>query len=377
MQNTPWKIALCGFAVLAVAMGIGRFAFTPLLPMMQDERLISIADGGMLASVHFLGYLMGALFAGYTRDWPSISLYLSLLLIAFSTIAMGTTESFVVWSVARWLAGFCSAIVLVTVSTQLVKRLAELKRPEFQNWVFAGVGGGIFIAGAMALQFLMTGVMSNTAWIVFGVTSLILIAAVYTQIGTAVFETSKPGTKETATKASLDWRLIVPYGATGAGYIIPATYLPIMARNAVESPMLYGLGWPIFGIAAVLSTLLAVRFQSTLSDRQIWIVSQFVMAAGLAIPAIFAGLGAVVLGGICVGGTFMVITMVGMKEAHRITGPNDPQKLIAALTAAFATGQIIGPVVAGWAYEATGDFSYPLLFGSVLLIGSLVPILRN
>ena len=59
-QSSIFRIALVGLVSLALAMGIGRFAFTPLLPMMREDGLLSITDGGILASVHFLGYWLGA-----------------------------------------------------------------------------------------------------------------------------------------------------------------------------------------------------------------------------------------------------------------------------------------------------------------------------
>ena len=374
MQSRPLTIALCGSAILAVAMGIGRFAFTPLFPLMHDDGLLGIADGGVLASVHFVGYLMGALFAGRTGRWPSATLYGSLCLIALSTAAMGLSGSFSVWLAARWTAGFCSALVLVTVSAVFVKRLAELRRPELQGMVFAGVGAGILIAGLMTLQFSVLGMSSRWAWLLFGLISLIVAAAVYAQVGPAALGEAQPVRTDAASTGPLEWRLMLPYGAMGVGYIIPATYLPIMARNIVDAPLIYGLGWPVFGLAAALSTLLASRFQSKYSDRRVWIVSQAIMAAGLAAPALFAGIGAIVVSATCVGGTFMVITMTGMREAHRLAGPKQAQRLIAALTVAFAAGQIVGPAAAGWIYDLSGSFSLPLLLASLLLIGSLAPL---
>src|SRR5262245_888003 len=56
-------IAVAGLLALAVAIGIGRFAFTPLLPMMQEDAGLSVADGGWLASANYAGYLLGALAA--------------------------------------------------------------------------------------------------------------------------------------------------------------------------------------------------------------------------------------------------------------------------------------------------------------------------
>ncbi len=57
----PWAVALAGAVALAVAMGIGRFAFTPLLPMMLAEGALDLHTASWLASANYLGYLAGAL----------------------------------------------------------------------------------------------------------------------------------------------------------------------------------------------------------------------------------------------------------------------------------------------------------------------------
>lgn len=166
-------------------------------------------------------------------------------------------------------------------------------------------------------------------------------------------------------------------GMMGAGYIIPATYLPIMAQQVVSSPMIFGWSWPIFGTAAAISTLFTARLHQTFSNRKIWIASQLIMAFGLLVPAVWSNIIAVTISGLCVGGTFMVITMAGMKEAHRIAGSAHAQRLIAAMTASFAFGQIISPFLAGWIYDATRSFAYPLLMGSVILVVTLAPMIRS
>ena len=102
----------------------------------------------------------------------------------------------------------------------------------------------------------------------------------------------------------------------------------------------------------------------------------FIMALGLVLPALWQSLAAVIVAGICVGGTFMVITTVGLREAHMTGGSGDAQRHIAAMTAAFAIGQIIGPVIAGWAFELTGSFSYPLMLASLGLVVTIVPMVR-
>ena len=68
-EPPAWALGLAGLLSLAVAMGIGRFAFTPLLPLMQEEGL-ALADGGRLASSNYAGYLHGALSCVFANPNP-------------------------------------------------------------------------------------------------------------------------------------------------------------------------------------------------------------------------------------------------------------------------------------------------------------------
>src|SRR5207253_5687604 len=102
------RVAFAGLAALAVAMGIGRFAFTPLLPMMQDDAGVSLAQGGVLAAANYLGYLVGAMWA--MRPAPAVLVIrLSTAFVAVATLAMGFTHGMALWMVLRFVAGVASA----------------------------------------------------------------------------------------------------------------------------------------------------------------------------------------------------------------------------------------------------------------------------
>src|SRR5687768_17241554 len=111
------RLSVAGLICLAVAMGIGRFAFTPLLPMMREEGLVSVAAGGNLAFAHFLAYLLGAVFAARLPVSARAALLTSLLTIGTVTLGMGLTDNLILWLAFRWLAGLCSAFTLVIVSS--------------------------------------------------------------------------------------------------------------------------------------------------------------------------------------------------------------------------------------------------------------------
>jgi predicted MFS family arabinose efflux permease len=367
-QMSHSRIVLIGLASLAIAMGIGRFAFTPLLPLMQQDGLLGIADGGLLASVHFLGYWLGAVLAARLPSSPKATLRLSLIAIGLCTLGMGLTGHLAVWLALRWLAGACSAFIMVMVSNFYLKPLVADRRATKQGWVFSGVGAGIAIAGLGTLALMVLHIDSARSWQIFGIVSLAAAGLVCLRLGPEIPGSRAAAHRHAVERAPLHWRVVIAYGAAGIGYVIPATYLPVMARAIVPSPLVFGWTWPVFGAAAFVSTLLAARLQRRFTNRHLWATSQFIMAAGLLLPVVAPHIATIIVAGVCVGGTFMIVTMAGMQEAHRIAPPHDVMRHIAVMTAAFATGQMAGPLFAGAIQGVTGSFTAALLMTSALLL---------
>jgi MFS family permease len=163
-------------------------------------------------------------------------------------------------------------------------------------------------------------------------------------------------------------RLVLCYGAFGFGYIIPATFLPAMAKEIVADPRMFGWAWPLFGAAAAVSTLYAARLSARLSHRSVWIGGHLVMALGVVVPLFAPGLPGIMASALLVGGTFMVITMAGMQEA-RTAGPR-ARALMASMTAAFALGQIVGPLVVGLGFSPALILAASILGLSAFLLGN-------
>jgi len=151
LHDPALEAALIGMAGLATAMGIGRFAFTPMLPLMQLHDLVSLRQGSYLASANYVGYLLGALLLFAFNPPPARAVKFGLATVAASTLAMAFTSSFSPWLVLRLIAGVASAFVLVGVSGWALTVLAAYDRAGWRGWVFAGVGGGILFAGAAVL----------------------------------------------------------------------------------------------------------------------------------------------------------------------------------------------------------------------------------
>ncbi|HET7175384.1 MAG TPA: YbfB/YjiJ family MFS transporter [Gammaproteobacteria bacterium] len=356
--------------MLAVAMGIGRFAFTPLLPMMQKDQGLSLVLGGWLATSNYLGYFLGAYTAAWLRAAPGKIISLSLLATAVLTAGMAFTELPVFWILLRGLAGVASAWVLVFTSAWALHRLAAARAPGLRGLLFSGVGFGIMLAGLLCMLFLDWDWSAERSWFVLGAVALLLSLLVL-----PVFGGDEPpeAAASTALGISVDPRQVLgtalAYGVFGFGYIIPATFLPAMAKQRLPDPALFGWAWPVFGFAGLVSTLLAGRLMLRYSNRRVWGVSHVVMGVGVILPVLLQGLAGILLSALCVGGTFMVITSAGIQEARRLA-PQDPSRLMARFTAAFAIGQILGPLCVSLLPKGSGSLTSLLIAAAVLLLAS-------
>jgi MFS family permease len=381
--------AVCAAAMisLAVAMGIGRFAFTPLFPLMVRDGLIDSHAGAMLAAANYLGYLAGALAAARIRIKPALLLALGLAGPGIITAAVGWTRSGFCWAMLRFLAGVMSAWTLVATSAWGLGWLAALERPDLAGVQFSGVGIGIAAAGLFCLL-LGTTLPSPQMWI--GLAALGALASVLP----LVLSRRLPSPPVSATAAAASpvsvaapsagapdrtAGLIVCYSLFGFGYILPATYLPALARQLVDDPHVFGLAWPVFGAAAALSTV-SVSWRLARAKRlTVWAAAHVLMAVGVLLPAVWTSLASVTLAALLVGGTFMVITMVGMQEA-RARAEGQATRVLGRMTAGFALGQLAGPLVSAGIGRLTaseaGALKLALALSALGLLASAIYLWR-
>ena len=371
------RIAFAGMAALAVAMGIGRFAFTPILPMMQDDAGLSAVSGGYLASANYLGYFLGSLLATRLPVRDDIAVLGGMLLIGIATLAMGFTAHYPSWLLLRLVAGIANAWIAIYAFSWVLDRLAALRRPLLNSLSFVGVGAGTMIAGLACIVLMRIGASSAQAWISFGLLALAVTAAVWTTYaGHGAAHAAAPRAHGGIPWSSEALLLVFCFGAAGFGYIIPATFLPAMAREIIPDPALFGWAWPVFGLAAMLSTLAAATLLRGFAPRRVWATCHFLMAFGVALPVFWNGLTAILVAALCVGGTFMVVTMLSIQEARAVAGAQ-AVPLTAAMTASFASGQILGPLAASALLSAGLGFGSGLLAACAVLVVTGLMLLRG
>src|SRR6516162_2853872 len=179
LQPSAALAASIGLLALASAMGIGRFSLTPILPLMQQDKGLTLAAGSWLATTNYLGYLAGALVCIALQPRPAPAIRWGLLWVGFLTLAMGLCEWQPAWLGLRFFAGVASAFVLVGTSAWAMPILQHHGREEWSGHVFSGVGIGIAFAGLFGLVGGIDDWGSRVIWIVLGLIAVALAALLW------------------------------------------------------------------------------------------------------------------------------------------------------------------------------------------------------
>ncbi|MFB5744922.1 YbfB/YjiJ family MFS transporter [Cedecea sp. P7760] len=369
-------LALAGAVVLAIGMGYGRFSYTGILPVMLKEGLLSLHQGNLAASANYAGYLLGALLLAKAKPGDARRLNMvSVGLTIGCLLLLAWTRS--PWAVVavRGFAGLLSAVSLIAASLWL---LQHMKHHHGAPVLYSGVGLGIFLSAEFIALGKAYGYSSQQIWLMCGITALLLFMLVFRLLLSPPdylvdYQPQAVGQIEQVKGPVRDaWRLLAIYGLAGFGYIITATYLPLFLSGQLSSLDPVQL-WAIFGLAAVPSCFVWHKVVQKYGYRRAFTANLLVQAAGVVLPAFSQSLLFCLLSALLVGFTFTGTVTIALPEAKRLAHLVR-FNMIAAMTAIYGIGQIIGPLVAGELYGITGSFSGSLMAATsaLLLAGGLV-----
>ena len=382
MTKRPLLLSLGGLLAMAAGIGVGRFVYTPILPPMVEALHLTKAQAGLIASANFIGYFAGALLAtmrlpGSRRSW----LLGSLAVTAICLAAMGLTSSVPLFLLLRLVAGMASAFALIFSSALVLDRLASAGRGALSAVHFAGVGSGIAVSAALVALLVSSGATWSSLWFASAALALGASLAVAWMVppDSVVTGTAPPIAKAPVSAAFL--ALLTAYGLFGFGYVITATFIVDMVRGSAGIAHLEPYIWVLFGLSAAPSVALWTWIGRSWGVLRTFAVASLVEAAGVAASALWLHTTGVLVAAVFVGGTFMGLTALGLIAAREIS-PNgtggDPRSRIALMTASFSAGQILGPVFAGYVYDATGSLAMPSLVAvAALVLAALLSVVAD
>ncbi len=375
-----------GFCGLAIAMGVGRFLYTSLLPGMMAAYGFGEAVAGAMASWNYVGYLAGALAMTRVSTSGRYPLFIFWTLLSLVTTAgMGLVKGELAWHTVRFFSGLASAGMFVLVSALVLDALARAQRASLAGFLYSGVGTGIAASG-LAGPFLAARFGPDGAWLGMGLACLpFALFSFWALKPPAASRHAAPARAAAPAASALSGRsdkkawnaLFVAYFLEGLGYIISATFLVAQVGAATGSQALADASWVITGGAAACTAPLWPFLARRTGYLKALLAALLLQSLGVALPALSSAAWAALAGGLLFGGTFMGIVVLSLQYGVTLSGRSSAWS-VGILTAIYGVGQIIAPVVAGKLAENGAGLGISFTLSSAgLLLAVVVLVLGH
>ncbi len=370
------KVLFAGIFSLILVMGIARFAYTPLLPLMHDQAGLGLAHAGLLAAINYIGYLCGAFLASLISDVVlKDRLYrIGMIIAVISTTMMGVTNNFTLWAISRFIAGLSSAAGLMLGSGLILNWLIRHNHHRELGIHFSGVGLGIVVCSAAVMVMNPALSWSNQWFVLSAIGFILLIPALGWLPPPDRTIVTKSGERMLDCPPSPTFLklFMAAYFCAGFGYVITATFIVAIVNLL---PGLEGKGNLVFlviGLAAAPSCIAWDFIARRIGELNALLIASVFQIIGILLPVLGGGLfgamaGALLFGGTCMGIVSLVLTMAGRYY------PTRPAKMMGKMTIAYGVAQIIGPAITAQIASSFGSYSAGLYIAAgVMFLGSFL-----
>lgn len=367
-----------------VAVGLARFAYSLLLPVMRSDLHWTLAQAGAMNTANALGYLAGALGAGplLTRVGSRRPYLIGVTVTALSVLAMAGTGDFVFLLGLRLLSGVAGALVFIAggaLVAALVGRVHSGGSTAILGSYFAGPGAGIVVSALVVPP--VTGLGGSAAWrwgwVVLGGTSLLITLLV--SIPACLRSPEAPVAEERSAAGAWPVRGLVPimigYLLFGAGYIAYLTFIVAFLESEGLGQAEVMAFWAVLGTAAVAAPLawgpVLARLRAGRGPAAVLATT----TVGAAIPLLLRTPAGDFASAVLFGGAFLTVVTATTNLARRWLAAVQVAPAIAVMTVFFGAGQSVGPVMAGVLSEGARGFRTGLALSVALLAAGAVAAL--
>ena len=372
-RNSNFNILLAGIIGLFIGVGVARFSYTSLLPSMLADNTLSLTFSGILASINYVGYLSGSIFAIFIKDINTKVKYfrLGIILCILTTIIMGVTTNEILWLLGRVIAGFGAAMALVVGAAIVMTKLNFQDKTKAMGIYFSGIGIALASSDIISRYVLSFSSWQNS-WIVLTFCA-IAVAAYPLYILSFDKEISQKNEKHPFNKALFSpfvVVLIVAYFTEGVGFVIQGTFLPTILKSIEGLESVAGLSWLLVGLAGIPSSIIWMRLAHKYGSVNIIIIAMSLQIVGILIPTFSTNMYLNLFSGILYGATFVGLVALFMNLGGKLAASN-PVMLMGALTTAYGIGQVVAPLYSVALIEHFKTYDYTLYVTAFIVSGGI------
>ena len=370
-RSSTWRGAVAGLAASLVGIGLGRFAYTPLIPPLIEAAWFRPSQVAYLGAANLAGYLAGALAASpLATRFPAAALLRAMMLLASAAFfACAAPVSFPWFFAWRFAAGLSGGVVMVLAAPTVLPQVDPRRRGLVAGLIFTGVGLGVAASGTLVPLLLRFGLAAT--WGGLGAVSLLLTLLAWP--GWPAEARQIPSAPRSARPMNrMIWALLAAYGLNAAGLVPHMVFLVDFIARFLHRGVVVGAGyWVVFGLGAMIGPLLAGALADRIGFRRALRLAFLVQAVAVALPALTDGTAWLLVSSAVAGAFTPGIVPLALGRVHELL-PGDPlaQRAVwGRTTMAWALFQAGSATFYSWLFGQTGG-DYPLLFA--LGAGALV-----
>lgn len=373
------KVLTAGVISLILMLGVARFAYTPLLPLMQQQASLGISEGGWLASINYMGYFTGVLVAASISNMMlKDRLYrLGIIVSIISTLGMALTTNFWVWSLMRYFAGLSSAAGILLGSGLILNWLIRHHYRSELGIHFAGAGLGIafcsYVVSVMTPEFDW-----REQWFALSILGVVMAIPAWVWLpkpkDSHLMKSGEALVDNPPSTAYL--RLfIAAYMCAGVGYVISATFIVAIVNQQNPLADEGTLVFMVLGLAAAPACIIWDLVARKMGDLNALALAFAIHTLGIVLPVFNTGSTAAYISAILFGGTFIGIVSLVLTMAGRLY-PSAPSKMMGKMTISYGVAQIVAPAITGQIAEMGGSYRDGLtMAGAFMVVGTLLVLL--
>ncbi len=375
-RNSNTAILLAGIISLIIGVGVARFVFTSLLPFMLEDYL-SVSFAGVLASINYIGYLSGSIFAIFIKDINTKVRFFrfGMFLCIFTTLLLAISTNDIVWMISRILAGFGAAMALVVGSAIVMSKLNIKNRTKSMGIHFSGIGFSILVSDLIVRSTFYFNDAWQFSWLVLA------IFAFFISFYPMYILSYDKAIKQNSVKNKIDKSIFSPfvlilifaYFCEGVGMVVQGTFLPDII-NSLEG--LEGFGsfiWTIVGLAGIPSCIVWMILAYKYGSVNIIILAMLLQVIGILISALTNNIYINLFSGVLYGGTFVGLVALFMNLGGKLS-LNNPVLLMGALTTAYGIGQVIAPLYSIVLIEKYQTYEYVLYLTAFIVSSGILAL---
>lgn len=364
------RVLGAGIFSLLLVLGVARFSYTPLLPLMQQQAGLGVAAAGWLAAINYAGYLSGAIIASQISDLVlKDKLYrIGMVLAIVSTAVMGLTTNVIVWALSRYVAGLSSAAGMLLGTGLILNWLIRHHHRSELGIHFSGIGLGI--AGCSAAVMLMNPALDwREQWWAFTAIGCVLLypALAWLPHPDRTGLTASGQKMIDSPPSALYLRIFMAaYFCAGFGYVVSATFIVAIVNKLPGLGGQGNLAFLAIGIGAAPACINWDLIARRTGDLNALILAALLQIVGMLLPVMVGGLIATLLGALLFGGTFIGMVSLVLSMAGRYY-PTKPAKMMGKMTLTYGVAQIIGPAITGQLAVHLGSYNAGMYVAALVM----------